>query len=327
MITNQNRMDGVRSEMNRKAIQRCRKYNSRKTDFCRCFAIRYRHAFTVLELLVTITIIGILLAVLLPAIGAAREAARRVQCVNHMREIGLAIHNHVAAKTHLPVGWTFDPSGSSAYGWAVSLLPYFEQPELAGQINMSMPLDHPRHGLAQSTSLEFMLCPSDIAQPMFTLFEEDEEGESGANHATKIASEANSSTALMQLPTANYVGVFGTIEPDGTIPAPLGDGTFLENRQVRLRDFQRGTSNTIIVGERTMAQVPSTWLGVSLAGEDAAARMVGSALEGINNPLADECDHSSRHPGGANFLWGDSHVSFVTEDVDLQEYHRWAQRS
>ena len=70
--------------------------------------------------------------------------------------------------------------------------------------------------------------------------------------------------------------------------------------------------------------MPSTWLGVELAGEDAAARLVGSALEGINNPLADEGDFSSRHPGGANFLWGDGHVSFVTEDVDLYLYHEWS---
>jgi prepilin-type processing-associated H-X9-DG protein len=129
---------------------------------------------------------------------------------------------------------------------------------------------------------------------------------------------------LIQLPTANYVGVFGTMEADDSIPAPIGDGTFLENRATRFRDFGRGLSQTIVVGERTMAQVPSTWLGVSLLGEDAAARIVGSTLEGINNPLADECDFSSRHPGGANFLWADGHVSFVNEDVDLREYHRWA---
>ncbi|EMI22352.1 protein containing DUF1559 [Rhodopirellula maiorica SM1] len=302
--------------------------------FCRrdSGTLAHRDAFTVLELLVTITTIGILTALILPAIGSARESARRVQCTDHMRQIGLAIQIHHAAKRAFPVGWTFDPSAETAYGWAVPLLPYLEQQRLGNQIDMRLPLDDPRHDGARATSLPIMLCPSDITEPMFTLFKEGEvEGENEHGDDVPVAaalltSEAiNEPVALLQLPTSNYVGIFGTIEADDDIPAPTGDGAFLENRAVRFRDFSRGTSNTIIVGERTMAQVPSTWIGVSLTGEDAAARLVGSALEGINNPLADECDHSSRHPGGANFLWGDGHVSFVTEDVDLRAYHRWAQ--
>ena len=289
-----------------------------------------RRGLTVLELLVIVSTIGVLMALILPAVGGAREVARRVRCTGHLRELGLAMHNHHSAKKQLPAGWTFDPSGTTAYGWAVPLLPYFEQPALAEQIDLQLPLNHPRHQKARSTSLPIMLCPSDIAEPMFTLFEADEYEDDGKNEEDEndrsVAREASAApVALMQLPTANYVGIFGTIEADDEIPAPIGDGTFLENRVTRFRDFQRGLSNTIVVGERTMAQVPSTWIGVSLAGEDAAARLVGSALEGINNPLADECDHSSRHPGGASFLWGDGHVSFVTEDVNLWDYHRWAQ--
>lgn len=279
-----------------------------------------RDAFTVLELLVAVSIIGILAALLLPAIGATREAARRVQCTNHLREIGLAMHNHHAARNQLPVGWTFDPSGTSAYGWAVSLLPYLEENALGGQINVRLPLDDPRHDLARSTSLPSFLCPSDITEPHFTLFHGDDDDDESPSSSIRLG-DADESMAIIQLPTANYVGIFGTIEADDDIPAPIGDGAFIENRAVRFRDFQRGLSNTIIVGERTMALVPSTWIGVNLAGEDAAARLVGSALEGINNPLADECEHSSRHPGGANFLWGDGHVSFITEDIDLNEYH------
>lgn len=286
-----------------------------------------RAGFTVLELLVTMSIIGILAGLLLPALGAARETARRVQCTSHLREVGLAMHNHHSSSKHLPAGWTFDPSGSSAYGWAVPLLPYLEQPALASQINVKIPLDDRQHDMARETSLAIMLCPSDITEPMFTLFEDDEDedddDEELASKATALDTAANP-VALTRLPTVNYVGMFGTIEADDDIPAPIGDGAFIENKFRRFRDFQRGLSNTLVVGERTMAQVPSTWIGVSIAGEDAAARLVGSALEGINNPLADEGDYSSRHPGGANFLWGDGHVSFVTEDVDLHLYHQWS---
>jgi prepilin-type processing-associated H-X9-DG protein len=199
-------------------------------------------------------------------------------------------------------------------------------------------VDDPAHKIARSTSLEVMLCPSDITEPVFTLYEggrgdgddggnADDIGEQNDVPNTGAASQSlKSSTthALVELPTANYVCVFGTMEADDTVPAPIGDGAFLENKPVQFRDFARGLSNTLVVGERTMAQVPSTWLGIALAGEDAAARLVGSALEGINNPLADECEFSSRHPGGANFLWGDGHVSFINEEVDLSIYHQWS---
>ena len=281
-----------------------------------------RRGMTVLELLVTMSIISVLMALLLPAVNAARESARRVQCVSHLRQVGLALHNHHSALNSLPAGWEFDPSNQSAFGWTVPLLPYLEQSALAQQIDTTKAVDHPSHRLARQTSLEVMLCPSDIIEPTFMLFEDEEE------FVTSIAPIASPTApvpaAIVELPTANYVGMFGTIEPDDDIPAPVGDGAFLENRPVRFRDFGRGLWHTIVVGERTMAQVPSTWLGVSLRGEDAAARLVGAALEGINHPLADECDYSSRHPGGANFLWGDGHVSFMTQHVDLLEYHRLA---
>lgn len=280
-----------------------------------------RGGFTVFELLVTISITAVLAALLLPAIGAARESSRRIQCVSHLREVGMALHNHHSTMQRLPMGWKFDPSNSSAYGWSVALLPYLGQPALAARIDETKPIGDPAHQIARDTTLALLLCPSDLAEPKFQLFAEAEDVTAGMLGDRSIATEP---AMLVQLPTANYVGMFGTIEADDSIPAPLGDGTFLENRATRFRDFQRGLSNTIVVGERTMAQVPSTWLGVSLRGEDAAARIVGSALEGINNPLADEGDFSSRHPGGANFLWGDGHVSFVTQHVDLVQYHRWA---
>ncbi|WP_442508070.1 DUF1559 domain-containing protein [Novipirellula sp. SH528] len=287
-----------------------------------------RAGFTVLELLVTISIIGILVALLLPAIGAVREVARRVQCVDQLRQTGMALHQHHNAKLALPAGWQLDLKQETAFGWAVETLPFLEQQSLKDKIDAKRMLLDPGFAEIRSQPLAMMLCPSDITEPTFMLYEgdEDEHEVSGAStHAMEGSTLPSAEpAAIVELPTANYVGVFGTFESDDAVPAPIGDGAFLENRLVRFRDFQRGLSQTLLVGERTMAQVPSTWLGVSLRGEDAAARLVGSALEGINNPLADECDFSSRHPHGANFLYGDGHVRFIDQNIDLTLYHEIA---
>jgi prepilin-type processing-associated H-X9-DG protein len=237
-----------------------------------------------------------------------------------LRQIGIAAHGYHDAIGNLPAGWSYrvanrHASGSSAFGWTVSLLPFLDQNGLSTVIDPTKDLSDPYHAVALNTSLQSMLCPSDIVYPSFELLEELSEGADG---------EDSPSDTLLELPTANYVAVFGTIEPDDQIPAPIGDGVFLEIRTTRFNQFGRGLSVTFLIGERTMSKVPSTWLGVDLRGEDAAARLVGAALEGINNPLADECDFSSRHPRGANFLWGDGHVSLVSESLDLGTYHRFA---
>ncbi|GAA4459276.1 DUF1559 domain-containing protein [Novipirellula rosea] len=302
-----------------------------QTELARCTGFKVRAGLTVLELLVTMSIIGILVALLLPAIGSAREAARRVQCVDHLRQSGMALHQHHNAKAALPAGWQLDAKQETALGWAVQVLPFLEQQSLKDKIDAQPTLLDPGFAEIRSQPLVMMLCPSDITEPTFVLYagdehEDEDEHAGGTTHALDGAKLplTREPEAIVELPTANYVGVFGTLEADDAVPAPLGDGAFLENRPVRFREFQRGLSQTYLVGERTMAQVPSTWLGISLEGEDAAARLVGSALEGINNPLADECDFSSRHPGGANFLYGDGHVRFVDQNIDLTLYHEIA---
>jgi prepilin-type processing-associated H-X9-DG protein len=131
---------------------------------------------------------------------------------------------------------------------------------------------------------------------------------------------------LVRLPTANYLGVFGTLEADETFPAPAGDGPIVSHRIVRFVDLQRGTSHTIIVGERPTAMVPSTWYGVNFKGEDAACRLVGSAITSPNCESCDECEFGSRHSGGSNFAWADGHVTLVHDDIDRNEYQLLSKR-
>jgi prepilin-type processing-associated H-X9-DG protein/prepilin-type N-terminal cleavage/methylation domain-containing protein len=277
--------------------------------------------FTVLELLVALAVMAVLMAIVLPALSAAREAARRVQCTNHLKQIGLALHCYEDSFRCFPAGWQWEDSRQSAYGWAVPLLPYVEQRAVYELTDRTRPVTDPVNAEARTTTLDLMLCPSDIAAPRFELYEEP----SPLILAAGTIPVTNS--PLVDLPTANYVGVFGTPEADDSIPAPPGDGAFIESRPVRLAEFRRGLSQTLIVGERTMARVPSTWLGVDFRGADAACRLVGNAATRPNCAECDECEFDSRHAGGVNFLWGDGHVEFVAQGIDTREYRRLSQRS
>jgi prepilin-type processing-associated H-X9-DG protein/prepilin-type N-terminal cleavage/methylation domain-containing protein len=292
---------------------------SRRTAAASPAAVLPHAGFTVVELLVTLSIIGILLAIVLPALSAAREAARVTECANHLKQLGLALHNYEDSFRCFPAGWQWESTNQSAYGWGVPLLPYVDHGAAYALIDRNRPVADPANTSARDQVLSIMLCPSDLATPKFELRPEPA--------LITLASVASPVEApLVELPTANYMGVFGTPEPDDSIPAPLGDGTFIESRPVRLAELRRGLSQTVIVGERTMARVPSTWLGVDFRGADAACRLVGNNATHPNCGECDECEFDSRHSGGVNFLWGDGHVKFLADGIDTFEYRRLSQR-
>jgi prepilin-type processing-associated H-X9-DG protein/prepilin-type N-terminal cleavage/methylation domain-containing protein len=287
---------------------------------------RQHSGMTVLELLVVIAVVGIIVGLLLPALMSAREAARRMQCTNNLREIGLAVQQYHQTTNRLPEAWTEASDGTSGYGWAVRLLPYLEEADLQRSIHSTRPIVASENDRLRSTRLSFMLCPSDIAEETFELYPEKE---STYVSDTSIGSSANTAIAqpLVRLPAANYVGVFGTVEADDSYPAPLGDGPIIFGRRIQLCELERGLSHTLLVGERTAAMAPSTWLGVTFRGEDAACRLVGSAITAPNCVACDECEFASRHSGGANFVWADGHVGLVMDDIDAMEYQRLSKRN
>jgi prepilin-type processing-associated H-X9-DG protein len=292
----------------------------------RISAHRTRTAFTVVELLVVTAIIAILSALLLPAVMATREAARRTQCSSNLREIGLAVHELHDAANRLPQAWREARDVASGYGWAVELLPYLGEISVRQVIAESLPICAAQNDAARNSDIAIMRCPSDISEPSFYLYREIKAADSsGAASAGSSAATANE-IAITQLPTANYAGVYGTIEADDGFPAPAGDGPIVHGRRVCMADLQRGQSHTIIVGERTMAMVPTTWFGVDFHGEDAACRLVGSAITAPSCEFCDECEFASRHSGGSNFVWADGHVSLVSSDMDVEAYRTLAKR-
>ncbi|MCA9041199.1 MAG: DUF1559 domain-containing protein [Planctomycetaceae bacterium] len=280
------------------------------------FATRNRAlqaGFTILELITVVAILTVLMALLLPAIAATRESARRIQCTNQLRQIGIALHEYHELNRTLPSGLQWEETGQSAYGWTVPLLSFLEQSAIENEVHTELPLQNALNQTACSESISSLLCPSDITQETFLLFHEVE--------ATQTM------LPLIDLPTASYVGVFGTLEADDDYPVPKGDGTFLDSDPVRFSELRRGLSNTIIVGERKMETVPSTWLGVQALGEDAPCRLVGSAMTSPNCSECDECEFTSRHAGGVNFLWGDGHVKLIGNGIHTNLYRELSQRN
>ncbi len=290
-----------------------------------------------MELLVSVAIIGLLIALLLPAVMHARESARRLVCTSHLREVGLAIQNHHGSRQRLPQAWRLaEQDPEFGYGWATQILPELEEQDLARGFDF-----HRRPGSAapQSValaSLPVLLCPSDLNEPTFDLAEEAEEDDAASSPSAAAASDAAARVApqnLIALPTASYVGVFGTYEADefGELDDDgsqvIADGSVIHDRRVRFRDLRRGLGKTLLVGERMMSTVPSTWLGVDLRGEDAACRLVGSAMTRPNCGECDECEFTSRHAGGANFLWADGHVAMIDDSVDSELYREYARRA
>jgi prepilin-type N-terminal cleavage/methylation domain-containing protein len=266
-------------------------------------------AFTLIELLVVIAIIGVMVALLLPAVQAAREAARRIDCRNNCKQIGVALHAYHDVYRQLPAGWIADPnSGEPGWGWATHILPFLEQNNLHAQIQLNLPIADPANQIERETSLSGYRCVSDGR---------------GIGPHVLLADEATGNP-LFKVARANYVGVFGTLEIEDDPFA--GDGVFFQNSNLGFADVVDGLSNTIFVGERCSRIDGSTWTGAVEGAEEGLARIVGSTDHVPNHPAAHFDDFSSYHPTGAHFTLGDGSVRMIADTIDLAVYQALATR-
>ena len=274
-----------------------------------------RRGFTLVELLVVIAIVGTLVALLLPAVQMAREAARASQCKNQLKQIGLATHQYHDTMGRLPPGWIANqPEGVPGWGWASSLLPYLEQVPLDGSINRSLPIAHSAHQQARETVLPVLICASDANPKVFTIFGGGSEGDEDEAFATNI----DSGTPMFRLARSNYVGVFGTSEIEEQPGA--GEGVFFYLSRTRFAEISDGLSNTFMVGERGTKQGNSVWAGVVEGANEAMCRVVGVGDHVPNDPHHHFDDFSSFHPGGVHFLYGDGSVHRLNNQIDLHVY-------
>jgi prepilin-type N-terminal cleavage/methylation domain-containing protein/prepilin-type processing-associated H-X9-DG protein len=291
-----------------------------------------RGAFTLIELLVVIAIMAVLIALLLPAVQAARESARRAQCVNNLKQLGLALFSYEQTHKTLPSGYVsaFDVGGSDTgpgWGWAAMLLPQFEQTPLFNALNFNLAIESPANSTGRLAGVNSFLCASDTTATAYWAVD---------RNAATGAPTRN----ICQVAPSNYVGMYGLGEP-----GPDGDGVFFRDSAVALRDITDGTGQTIFAGERSHRLGEATWTG-SVTGallfptdndnigryvtETSSGMVLGHAGEGVGpgDPRSDVNQFYSLHAGrGVNFLFGDGHVTFLKATMDYKTYRALATRA
>ncbi len=311
---------------------------------------RYRSGFTLIELLVVIAIIGVLVSLLLPAVQAAREAARSVQCKNNLKQIGLALHNHESALRSFPPGFVSqvtgpwpgggnDPVPEIGPGWSAlaMLLPQLELSSLHERIDFRLPISDPINQLARSTNVPGYRCPSDIE--------------------TGPVSVWPPSIDINDLASTSYVGVLGGADPSGNGPTgsylaryeelPF-NGMFHRNRAIRQAEITDGTSNTLGIGERASMFSPNGWAGVIPGAQTVFSpqiasqrgQVVGDTVRpaitmvtvhvrsgGPNSPTGSPGGFWAPHFAGAHFVLMDGSTRGITTEVDIQIFRALAGRN
>jgi prepilin-type N-terminal cleavage/methylation domain-containing protein/prepilin-type processing-associated H-X9-DG protein len=310
-----------------------------------------RPGFTLIELLVVIAIIAILIALLLPAVQQAREAARRTQCRNNLKQFGLALHNFHDTYNVFPVGMSDDDNNT--WGWGSAILPEIDQAPLYNllvadsnyfykvPVNSSGYVSHAvidnvlfddaervnvnAGGGAARNILAAFVCPSDV------LPARDDEGLGKSNYLGNLGGEISTTCADGNWRGNRQTGVF------------LMSNSNTETWFTKMRDITDGTSNTAMLGEVSIsANVSPTntgngnyplWAGGNYDGGCNGRTSVGGHMRIMDNVLdtttgqgiyringGSDQAFGSRHTGGAHFLLGDGSVKFLSENIDITLY-------
>ena len=297
-----------------------------------------------MELLVVIAIIGVLVALLLPAVQMAREAARRMSCTNNLKQLGLALMAYHDTLGVFPPGYLASSvsemapaaaENGSGFAWGALLLSRIEQGGLQDSINFGADCREAANRPHAAQIIDTFRCPSDPGEAEFVV---------------------SDGTETYRLAVANYVGIYGYGSVTMMPGRPPGKGILYRNSSTRFRDITDGTTNTIMLGERTQfhkfnnitnaVEAHSTWYaaipgvirpagmsGMMASMKEAQPSLVlghvgqpkmGMMMQMHHTPR--QTNHivhfSSQHPGGINFAACDGSVRFLSETVDYETFRR-----
>jgi prepilin-type N-terminal cleavage/methylation domain-containing protein/prepilin-type processing-associated H-X9-DG protein len=297
------------------------------------------HGFTLVELLVVISIIGVLTALLLPAVQYAREAARRSDCSNHLKQIGLALQGFHQAKNCFPVGTALKAyadndslsalspgertlvlnNGPDHPGVFAMILPYVEQENLYNRLRMDLAINEDVNVAVGQTNIPMYLCPSN----------DHFYGLQKAPHSMPLKPDPT-----MQFAVIDYNGLNGVNSLFPGASSQVDHGGFAERQQLRISNFRDGTSQTIDVVE-TVNFGRGVWIHGrphynqfayrinSLIGYNDLPTSTPAHPDGTNNGgpgkgVSGTWGISSGHPGGANTLFVDGTVHFLSDSLSAQ---------
>lgn len=320
--------------------------------------IKNRSGFTLVELLVVITIIGMLVALLLPAVQSAREAARRSQCMNNLKQLSLAVHNYETAHKTLPS--SIRPAGSTTLprlAGLLFLLPYFEQAALYEGYDQTVNWSHANNATIVQSRVPTFLCPTD------------------ADAVNKLdgVPEASPWTATVAALTS-YSPTIGVDQrlADHNLVDKAGAGILVKNGTPKFSDVKDGLSNTILYAEsagrpnlyqrrKLIGSLPANYVngggwarpasdfsvdGATVDGTQVGALADTDILYAVNRTNGADIaglyaspsgypyygtegtgEVYSFHPGGANISYGDGSVRFISEQIRIREFARLVTRA
>jgi prepilin-type N-terminal cleavage/methylation domain-containing protein/prepilin-type processing-associated H-X9-DG protein len=296
-----------------------------------CPLARHR-GFTLIELLVVISVIGVLIAFLLPAVQSAREAARRAQCINNLKQIALAAHHYVDVNNTLPQGimdqrsfpnpsrWPYTTTGSIF----VSLLSHLEQQPLFDAVNFNFNIYNAPNFTISSTAIGTLWCPSD----------------SNVSPPKTLPPDVLLDPGAVPMKYTSYAGNSGVWQYgwDQDLPPQQNmNELFHSHSAISLAQITDGTSNTIAFGERTRVPLDDQsslwwhwWTSGNYGDTLFCTLWPMNPFRKASSPIGDDSGNatsaayisgtSSQHPGGCNFAFVDGSVRFLKDTIDTWRY-------
>lgn len=299
-----------------------------------------RAAFTLVELLVVIAIIGVLVALLLPAVQAAREAARRTECINKLRQWGIALQNHHDTRGYFPAG-TISSGQTSTNGadrrtFVLLVWPFLEEANLFATYDFNVPFWHPDNKAAMSSQPAMYFCPSDRVG---AFWKGDQYTRSRGNY---VVCYSNGDFAVNR----HYAktGELGRTRYPDYMPAPFADYEEADAQGHNMRKFVDGVSRTMLMSEVLVSTDDEDWDGrgdflnnhaghsnymtVNTPNSSEEDRMICNSpnsrtlpgpCRNYNNSRGEGMYATARsnHPGGVTVVMGDASVKFTSDDIDL----------